>query len=138
MSFDLINLIQVKERYLTVGRSGGSVLTTLLDSKYESIQNLDISVLVRGEEKGKILAEQGVKPIYFKDLDDSEALIKAASEHDSKFNFRLQIPSGTNFMYLVVINTASGFHSGAARALVLGLGERKKVTGKDVFFFHVC
>jgi hypothetical protein len=37
----------------------------------------------------------------------------------------------------VVINTASGFHTGAAKALVLGLGQRRKATGKDVYYFHV-
>ena len=31
---------------------------------------------------------------------------------------------------------ASGFHVGAAKALVLGLGLRKKRTGKDVYYIH--
>jgi len=38
---------------------------------------------------------------------------------------------------LVVINTASGFHKGAAKALVLGLGQRRKATGQEVHYFHV-
>lgn len=38
----------------------------------------------------------------------------------------------------VVINAASGFHPGAAKALVLGLGQRRKATGKPVYYFHVC
>jgi hypothetical protein len=37
----------------------------------------------------------------------------------------------------VVINTASGFHSGLARALIVGLSQRKKETGKEVYYFHV-
>jgi hypothetical protein len=45
---------------------------------------LAISALVRGDDKAKALLEQGVNPIQFRDLDDSEALTKAASEHDSK------------------------------------------------------
>ncbi|OCK84964.1 hypothetical protein K432DRAFT_431910 [Lepidopterella palustris CBS 459.81] len=60
----------------------------------------------------------GVDPILFKDLDDSETITKAASEHD------------------IVIHTASGFHSGSAKALILGLGERKRSTGKDIYYIH--
>jgi hypothetical protein len=60
-------------------------LTTLLNSKYQSVKDLEISALVRGEDKAKILEEHGINPIQFRDLDDSEALTKAASQHDSKF-----------------------------------------------------
>jgi len=59
-----------------------------------------------------------VKPYLVSSLDESEALTKAASEHD------------------IVFNTASGFHTGGARALIIGLGQRKKATGKDVYYFH--
>ena len=38
---------------------------------------------------------------------------------------------------IVVINTANGFHYNSARALILGLGERKKQTGKQTHFIHV-
>lgn len=64
--------------------SGGSILTSILNSKHQSIKDLEISVLVRGEDKAKALKALGVNPILFRDLDDSEALTKAASEHDSK------------------------------------------------------
>jgi hypothetical protein len=37
----------------------------------------------------------------------------------------------------VVIHTASGFHTASARALILGLGERKKETGNKVHYIHV-
>ena len=59
----------------------------MLKSKHNSIQDLEISVLVRGEEKGKILAELGVKPIYFNSLDDSDIITQAASDHDSESFF---------------------------------------------------
>jgi hypothetical protein len=65
--------------------SGGSVLTTLLNSNHQPIKDLEISALVRGEDRAKVLKEYGVNPIQFRDLDDSEALTKAASENDSKF-----------------------------------------------------
>lgn len=38
---------------------------------------------------------------------------------------------------IVVINTASAFHTNGAKALLLGLGDRKKETGKEVFYIHV-
>ena len=60
-------------------------MKTLLDSKYQSIKDLEISALVRGEDKAKILEKRGVNPIQFRDLGDSEALTEAASQHDSKF-----------------------------------------------------
>jgi uroporphyrinogen-III synthase len=72
--------------WLTNVKSGGSVLNTLLNSKHQSIKALEISALVRGEDKAKVLKEHGVNAILFRDLDDSEALTKAASEHDSKFS----------------------------------------------------
>jgi hypothetical protein len=50
-------------------------------------------------------------------------------------------PAGTPMLVLtlrlVVINTASGFHTRAAKALVLGLGQRRKATGLEVHYFHV-
>ncbi|KFY93184.1 hypothetical protein V498_04532 [Pseudogymnoascus sp. VKM F-4517 (FW-2822)] len=101
------------------GYIGGSILTTLLESKHESIRNLEISVLVRDEQKGAVLAKDGViSSIYFKGFDDADTITAAASEHD------------------IVINSASGYHSGLARALILGLGQRKKETGKEVYYFH--
>jgi uroporphyrinogen-III synthase len=56
----------------------------LKNSKHESIRNLEISALVRGEDKAKVLREHGVTPILFRDLDDAEVITRAASEHDSK------------------------------------------------------
>ena len=37
----------------------------------------------------------------------------------------------------MVFNTASGIHTGAAKALVFGLGDLKKRTGKQTYYFHV-
>ena len=79
---------------------------------------MEISAIVRGEDRAKVLKELGVKPYLISSLDDSEAVAKAASEHD------------------IVFNTASGFHTEGARALVIGLGQRKKATGRDVYYFH--
>ena len=80
----LSSLAWVKDSNLTNICSGGTVLNTLLKSNHNSLQNLEISVLVRGEEKEKVLAGLGVKPIYFNSLDDSDIITKAASENDSE------------------------------------------------------
>ncbi|KAI9821020.1 MAG: hypothetical protein M1827_003753 [Pycnora praestabilis] len=90
------------------GYIGGSVLNTLLSSTRSPLENLQTSVLVRREDQAKLLAEKGVNPILIKDLDDVDVIRRAASEHD------------------VVVHTASGFHSASAKALILGLGDRKK------------
>lgn len=71
---------------LTFSNSGGSILTTLLRSKHELIHNLEVSVLVRDEQKGAILAKEGVSSIYFKGFDDADTITAAASEHDSKLS----------------------------------------------------
>jgi hypothetical protein len=78
-------------------KSGGSVLTALLNSKHPSVKDLAISALVRGDDKAKVLLEQGVNPIQFRDLDDSEALTKAASEHDSKLQCGWYHETNVNF-----------------------------------------
>jgi len=100
------------------GYIGGSVLSTILKSNENVIRKLEVSALVRGEDKAASLSSLGVRPILFKDLDDLDVIRTAASEHD------------------VVIHTASGFHTASAKALILGLAERKRQTGKDVYYIH--
>ncbi len=99
--------------------SGGSILSQILASSRPAIKDLSISVLVRRQAEADVLAAKGVRPILFKDLDESDVLRKAASEHD------------------VVIHAASGFHPPSAVALIEGLGERKRATGKEVYYIHV-
>lgn len=38
---------------------------------------------------------------------------------------------------VVVLHTASGFHTGIAKSLLEGLAERKSKTGKDVYYMHI-
>ena len=64
--------------------SGGSILSQLLGSDDEAIENSQLSVLVRGAARAKAFSEVGVNPILFNSLDETEVLEKAASEHDSK------------------------------------------------------
>jgi hypothetical protein len=58
------------------------VLTTLLASRHPLVQNLSIAVLVRREQRGKVFAEKGVDPVYFKDLDDIDRIREVAAEYD--------------------------------------------------------
>ncbi len=99
--------------------SGGSILSQILSSPKPSLKQLFISALVRKQEQAELLASKGVNPIIFKDLEEAELLIRAGSEHD------------------IVIYAANGFHAAAPQALIQGLGERKKVTGMDVYFILV-
>lgn len=100
------------------GYIGGSVLSTLLASEDVNIKKLTFSALVRKKEHCELLEKHGVKAILFSGLDDIEAVKKAASEHD------------------IVINTASAFHADAAAAIIEGLAERQKATGKQVHLIH--
>ncbi|EXJ72304.1 uncharacterized protein A1O5_04808 [Cladophialophora psammophila CBS 110553] len=108
-------------RILITGSSGyigGEVLAALLASKSSAVQAATISCMVRGEEKAEALKKLGVTPLLFNSLDETEILAEAASNHD------------------IVIHAASGFHTLSARALVLGLAQRKRKTGKDVHYIH--
>ncbi|KAH8705390.1 NAD dependent epimerase/dehydratase family protein [Talaromyces proteolyticus] len=100
------------------GYIGGSVLSTLLLSENPIINDLKISVLVRKPEHISLLEQKGLNVILFSGLHDTDAIKKAASEHD------------------IVINTANSYHSQSAEAIIDGLAERQKVTGKSVHLIH--
>lgn len=67
---------------LTIESSGGAILAALLSSEYGLVKKCTISCLVRGEDKARILASQGVRPILFNSLDETDVLARVASEHD--------------------------------------------------------
>ncbi|KAH8799785.1 hypothetical protein F5884DRAFT_117194 [Xylogone sp. PMI_703] len=100
------------------GYIGGAILDSLLDQEYITLNKSNITVLVRGEKNAQVFASKGVTTMLFNSLDDTDVLAEAASQHD------------------IVIHAASGFHTLSARALVLGLAQRKKETGKEVFYIH--
>lgn len=64
-------------------RSGGSILSDLVNSQNDSIQNSSISGLVRGEAKAKLLSETGVNVELFGDLDAGDEIERIASNYDS-------------------------------------------------------
>ncbi len=103
------------------GYIGGSVLSALLSSQHESIKNSSITCLVRGQDKADTLtsAFKGrVNPVLFEDLDDTDRVIEVASQHD------------------IIVNTLIGYHPESAAALVRGLAQRKRQTGKDAVMIH--
>jgi uncharacterized protein YbjT (DUF2867 family) len=95
------------------------LLLSQLSTSDPAIKGSTISAIVRRQSQADVLKAKGINPIFVKDLDDTDELTKAARDHD------------------IVINTADSFHPPSAKALILGLGERKKQTGGKVYFIHV-
>lgn len=103
------------------GYIGGSILTHLLNSASPTFKDATITCLVRGPDRvTKLSSVYGnrVRTVLYKDLDDTEATITAAAQHD------------------IVINTTLGFHSESAQALIRGLARRKAATGRNVWMIH--
>ncbi|KAK7431947.1 hypothetical protein QQZ08_001566 [Neonectria magnoliae] len=100
------------------GYIGGSVLANLLQFTDHNIKTCQISTLVRKQDQANALNIKGVNAIVLSGLDETALIRDVASKHD------------------VVINTASASHSPAAEALILGLADRKKETGKETHFIH--
>ncbi|KAI0888696.1 NAD dependent epimerase/dehydratase family protein [Annulohypoxylon maeteangense] len=101
------------------GYIGGTILSYLLDSSSPTLSTATISCLLRGPDRAaKLTATYGsrVNPIVYKDLDDIEATVAAAAEHD------------------IIISTTHGWHGGSSQALIRGLAQRKAATGRDVWF----
>lgn len=99
--------------------SGGSVLSSLLNSSNPHIKALSISALVRKQEQADLLKAKGIHGIVFSSLDDVDVVRRVAGEND------------------IVINTASAFHAAAAEAIIQGLADRQKATGKKSVLIHV-
>ncbi|PON28840.1 hypothetical protein TGAM01_v201948 [Trichoderma gamsii] len=101
------------------GYIGGSILSYLQSSANQTTRDLEISVLVRNDSRAEYFSSIGLKVHTIQDLDDLDAIKAAASEHD------------------VVIHTASGYHTASARALIQGLGIRKKLKqDADLYYIH--
>ncbi|KAL7627364.1 hypothetical protein AAE478_001557 [Parahypoxylon ruwenzoriense] len=103
------------------GYIGGTILTHLLNSPESALKNSTITCLVRGQERAATLSSNygaRVNPVVYKDIDDIEATVAAAAQHD------------------LVINTTIGWHLASAQALLRGLAQRKAQTGRDVWYIH--
>lgn len=95
------------------------MLTQLLSSKDPNIKELILTAVVRRQDQADVLSKTGVRTELFKSLDDTEHLRRLASEHD------------------IVFHCATGLHTASAEALVLGLGDSMKKTGRQTFYIHV-
>jgi nucleoside-diphosphate-sugar epimerase len=100
------------------GYIGGSILTTLQNSTDVDIKNTQLFGLVRSEAQANALKSKGTQAVLFPGLHDRDSLRKIASEYD------------------VIIDSAASLDPEAAKALVLGLADRKNGTGKQTFFIH--
>ncbi len=80
---------------------------------------MSITAIIRQPSQSARLEALGVKTAVVKGLDDSDGLINVASNHD------------------IVINVATGQHSGAPKALIKGLGQRSSERGTEAYFLHV-
>jgi len=103
------------------GYIGGSILDTVLASQAPALRSSSITCLLRDAKRAeKLTSHYGdrVKLAEYKDLDDVDATVRYASQHD------------------IVINTTLGFHQASAVALVKGLGKRREETGRDVWMIH--
>lgn len=65
--------------------SGGSILTELIERNSED--RYVLSALVRKSYQASILADAGVSPLIFKDLDDFDVIREAAKDNDSTSRF---------------------------------------------------
>ncbi|KAF9887690.1 hypothetical protein FE257_009643 [Aspergillus nanangensis] len=110
-----------QRRILFIGASGyigGSILDRFLQSADAAIKSASYTALVRSQDQASKLKEHNVSPILFQGLNDTDILRKYASEHD------------------IVVNSANAFNTDAAKALILGLSDRKKQTGTDTIYLH--
>ncbi|KAF2806935.1 NAD dependent epimerase/dehydratase family protein [Mytilinidion resinicola] len=100
------------------GFIGGSVLSTLLETQFASLKNIKLAGVVRGENNASVLKSKGIQPEIIQGIEDLGLLRKIAREYD------------------VIINSAFAFQTEAAKALLRGLGDRSKQTGKQLHFIQ--
>jgi hypothetical protein len=61
-----------------------------------------------------------------------------ATHYDGKVPFPFSLQAYIDIgVLIVIINAATGYHGASAKALILGLGSRKKRTGRDTYLIHV-
>lgn len=60
------------------------MLAQLLLTSNEVIQKAEITALVRGQDKAKVLEEQRVRTVLFQGFEDLDTIRQAANEHDSR------------------------------------------------------
>ncbi|KAL8922740.1 MAG: hypothetical protein Q9172_003455 [Xanthocarpia lactea] len=64
------------------GYIGGTILSTLLNSKNDLLEHCNLSLLVRGNDKARVFEAEGLKTVLFNDLDDTQEIERIASNYD--------------------------------------------------------
>ncbi|KAL0072021.1 hypothetical protein AAF712_000944 [Marasmius tenuissimus] len=101
------------------GFVGGTLLRTVLERDDVRKGQFEITCLIRGEERAKLLREQlGVKTVVA-DLDQSEIIERAAENAD------------------IILDAANADHPKGVGAMVKGLEKRKAATGKTPIMIHL-
>ncbi|KAL8759040.1 MAG: hypothetical protein Q9199_001062 [Rusavskia elegans] len=100
------------------GYIGGTILSTLLNSKNGLLEHCNLSLLVRGEDKARVFNAKGLKTVLFDDLGNTHEIERIASNYD------------------LIINTTPGGSVNSAAAFIKGLGNGQALTGHDVFYIH--
>ncbi|KAL3479830.1 hypothetical protein BJX99DRAFT_62044 [Aspergillus californicus] len=100
------------------GFIGGSVLAQILSAENPKAKDVAVTALVREKQQAAILAAKGVNAMLFNGLDDTAHLRTIASEFD------------------IVIHCATGLHTTSAEALILGLGDSMKRSGRQTHYIH--
>ncbi|KAL8673418.1 MAG: hypothetical protein Q9168_002161 [Polycauliona sp. 1 TL-2023] len=113
------------------GYIGGTILSTLLDSRGELLEHCNLSLLVRGEDKARVFDAKGLKTVVFDGLDNVDEVERIASNYDynSLDEFDVDCP-------IVIINTTPGGSVNSAAAFIRGLGRGKASTGHVVSYIH--
>ena len=76
-SFAVISVLVSKLRY-----SGGTILSTLLNTKNDFLEHCNLSLLVRGNDKARVFEAKGLKTVLFDDLGDTQEIERIASNYD--------------------------------------------------------
>lgn len=115
------------------------MLAQLLLTSNKVIQKAEITALVRGQDKAKVLEEQRVRTVLFQGFEDLDTIRQAANEHDRKSQTgQCRLSSWfAKSNHVVVIHTASGFDTDVAKSLIQGLADRKARLGQEVYYIHV-
>ncbi|KAJ5345716.1 NAD dependent epimerase/dehydratase family protein [Penicillium brevicompactum] len=101
------------------GYIGGTILSSILATQDQSIQQLKISALVRSETHATAVQALGVCPLMFSSFDDTETLEKIAENFD------------------VIIHAGAGWHTPSAKALVTGQGARRAALDRPVHYIQI-
>lgn len=83
------------------------------------IKQINIFVLVRSPEHVEAYLSNDITPVLFKDLKDEKVLRQIAADYD------------------IIIHTADSTNPAAVQALIQGLADRAKRTGRAGDFFHL-